>query len=102
MPDNSGFLATIEVWAELLWSTTNPNHEYGLIGRLISLEFNIPGIDTHYPSGIESMFSWSDETEEARMSAIRDEFKFLLLRMGWLLKDDLKNGQLTVQVNSMV
>src|SRR3990172_2815780 len=101
-PDNSGIQATVGVLAELYWSKTNPNHKYGRIGRLIALEFIIPGIDTHYPINIESLFSWSADTEEARMSALHDEFKFLLLRMGWLLKDEGENGQSILQVHSMI
>lgn len=101
-PDNSGIQATVGVLAELFWSKTDSNHKYGRIGRLITLEFIIPGIDTHYPINIESLFSWSDDTEADRMSAIQDEFKFLLLRMGWLLKDDGGNGQPLLQVHSMV
>lgn len=101
-PDNSGIQATVGVLAELYWSMTDPNHKYGRIGRLITLEFIIPGIDTHYPINIESLFSWSDDTETGRMSAIQEEFKFLLLRMGWLLKDDGENGQLILQVHPMV
>ncbi len=81
-PDNLGIQATVGVLAELYWSRADPNHRYGRIGRLITLEFIIPGIKTHYPINIESLFSWSDDTEEARMGAIKDEFKFLLFKDG--------------------
>lgn len=101
-PDNSGIQATVGVLAELYWSKTDPNHKYGRIGRLITLEFIIPGIDTHYPINIESLFSWADDTEVDRMDAIQEEFKFLLLRMGWLINGNLENGQSILQVHPMI
>jgi hypothetical protein len=48
---------------------------------------------------IESMFTWSGDSEEDRLSAINEEFKFLLLRMGWLLKDSGTDGKWSIQVN---
>lgn len=101
-PDNSGTQAIVGVLADLYWSQTAPEHPSGRIGRLISLEFIFPGIDTHYPINIESMFSWSDDTEEGRMRAIQEEFKFLLLRIGWLLQDDTGGGELSLEVHPMI
>ena len=101
-PDNSGIQATVGVLADLYWSRIAPDHQFGRIGRLITLEFVFPGIDTHYPINIESLFTWSDDTDEGRMQAIQEEFKFLLLRMGWLLKNDMENEELTIKVQSMI
>lgn len=101
-PDNSGVLATIGIHAELFWSKTNSEHRYGRIGRLTALEFIFPGIETHYPINIESLFYWDEDTEMARTNAIEDEFKFLLLRMGWLLNYNGENGQPVLKVNPMV
>ncbi len=99
-PDGSGVQAIVGVMAECLWSAINPDHECGRVGRLLSLEFNIPGIETHYPININSTFTWSGDTEEDRLKAIHEEFKFLLLRMRWLVKDD-PSGEVSVQVNPL-
>lgn len=95
-------IATVGVWAETFWSKTNPEHKYGRIGRLITLEIIIPGIDTHYPINIESLFSWTDDSDEGRRRAVQEEFKFLLLRMGWLLSGDEGSSQISLTVGPML
>lgn len=100
-PDGSGIQAIVGVMAQCYWSRTNPDHKYGRFGRLISLEFIIPGIDTHYPINIESIFTWSGDTEKDRLTAIYDEFKFLLLRIGWLIKDGGPDGEMSIRVKAM-
>ncbi|MBI4242809.1 MAG: trypsin-like peptidase domain-containing protein [Planctomycetes bacterium] len=99
-PDNSAPTTTVGVLAELFWSKIEPNHKFGRIGRIINLEFIIPDTDTHFPINVESLFTWTEDTEEGRLKALEEEFKFLLLRIGWLLKDD--QDILKLQVNSMV
>jgi hypothetical protein len=99
-PNNEDLVATIGVLAELFWSKSDPNHKLGRIGRIINLEFILPGVETHFPINVESLFTWDEDTEESRLSAIHDEFKFLLLRIGWLLKDD--GETLELQVNPMI
>ena len=99
-PDGIGTVATVGCLAQCFWSKTNPNHKHGRVGRLVSLEFVIPGIDTRYPINIESMFTWSGETEDDMMNAIQEEFRFLLLRLGWLLSDG-PDGQSRLQINPM-
>lgn len=100
-PDGSGIQAIVGAKAQCYWSRTNPDHKYGRVGRLISLEFIIPGIDTHYPINIESIFTWSGDTEEDRLAAIYDEFKFLLLRIGWLIKNGGPDDEMTIRVKAM-
>lgn len=97
-PDGSGIQAIVGALAQCLWSKTNPEHKYG---RLYSLEFVIPGIDEHYPININSTFSWSGDTDADRLKAMDEEFKFLLLRMRWLLKDDPDGMMATLEVNPL-
>jgi hypothetical protein len=99
-PDNEDLVATVGVLAELFWSKTDPKHMFGRIGRIISLEFILPGVDTHFPINVESLFTWDEDTEGSRLNAIHEEFKFLLLRIGWLLNDDGESK--AIQVNPMI
>jgi hypothetical protein len=94
-------IATIGSNVEMFWSKTNPEHRYGRVGRLTTLEIVIPGIETHYPINIESLFFWDEDSSEGRLKAAREEFKYLLLRMGWLLKDEEGNSQTVLQINPM-
>ncbi|MHB2025078.1 MAG: S1 family peptidase [Elusimicrobiota bacterium] len=99
-PDGS-VLATVGCLAELLWASQDPTHPHARVGRLLTLEFIYPKGEMHYPINIESLFTWTDDSEEGQMAALRDEFKFLLMRMGWLLSDDNGTGTSAVQVNSL-
>lgn len=98
---DGSILATVGCLAELMWSKTEPAHKHGKIGRLLTIEFIYPDHERHYPVNIESMFYWEDDTEEGRTAAIQSEFKFVLMRMGWLVADS-EDGPSTIQINAMV
>jgi len=100
-PDGSGIQAIVGGRAEFFWSKSNPSHEYGRIGRIISLEFIIPGIDMHYPININSTFTWLVDSEEDRLNAMYEELKYLLLRIGWLVQEEGSEGAI-IQVNPMI
>jgi hypothetical protein len=95
--DGTGIQAIVGVLAQCIWSRTDPAERYG---RLFSLEFVIPGINEHYPININSEFTWTGNAEADRIRAMEEEFRFLLLRMRWLLKDELDGGS-TVQIHPL-
>ena len=102
-PATSKSIATVGVIAEVLKSKTNPTHRFGRFGRLLTLEFIIPGSAVHFPINIESIFFWTDDTDKGIERAIREEFKFLLLRIGWLLRDGRGGDDMgLIQVSPMV
>jgi hypothetical protein len=96
-PDKS-VQAIVGVLAQCIWTGTEekPEERYG---RLYTIEFVIPGIDQHYPININSTFTWTGDSEEDRLNAMREEFKFLLLRMRWLVKEDF-DGKATLEVKA--
>ena len=95
-PDGQGILAIVGVLVEYAWSTKDPAFKHG---RLYSLEFIIPGIDRHYPININSHFTWDGDTEEDQAKAAQEAFKWLLLRMRWLL-DDADSENMTIEVRA--
>jgi hypothetical protein len=100
---NNKLIATVGVMAETLWSITNPEHTHGRIGRLLTLEIVRPGIPTHYPINIESVFfGWDDDSFSTRRKAVQEEFRFLLMRMGWVLKGEAGDSQASIQINPMI
>lgn len=94
----SKHVASVAVTAEFYWSKTNPSHRFGRVGKLFLLEFLIPG-KPRYPINIESIFYWDADTDEARAMAMTEEAKYLLLRIGWLMKTE--PGNTTIQVQPM-
>jgi hypothetical protein len=102
--DNFGkLIATIGSNAQTYWSSTNPEHKFGRVGRLLTLEIIIPGIDIHYPINIESMFyNWADDSHETRRKAAQEEFKYLLMRMGWLFSDEGEGSKTVLKIRPMI
>lgn len=99
-PGGTEILVTVGCLAELMQSKTAPNHRHGRIGRLLTIEFIFPNQEMHYPININSLFTWSDDSEAGHIAAIRDEFKFLLMRMGWLIASS--DGDVsTIQISPM-
>lgn len=94
-----GVLATIRAMAQYVWSRTAADHQHGRIGRLLSLEFIIPGIQTRYPVSMTSTFTWAGNTNADMLNAAEEELKFLLLRMRWLVREG-PDGEITLQVRS--
>ena len=94
-------LATIGCLVEWLWAERDTAHAHARVGRLLMLEYVYPKGEMHYPINIESLFTWTDDSEEGRMAAAREEFRFLLMRMGWLLADDDGTGKSFVQVSRL-
>ncbi|MDD2772509.1 MAG: serine protease [Elusimicrobiales bacterium] len=94
--------ATVGCLGEFLLAQKDLTHPYARFGRMLTLEFIFPNGDVHYPVNIESLFTWEEDTEEGMLAALYEEFRFLLMRMGWLVSSEEPDGTSYVQVKPLM